>query len=36
MLTQGRRIDAITLVRQSENLDLTRAVQRVNDLEKRL
>jgi hypothetical protein len=36
LLAQGRKIDAITLVRASENLDLTQAVRRVNEVEKRM
>jgi ribosomal protein L7/L12 len=36
LLKQGRKIDAVTLVRTRENLGLTQAVQRVNDVEKRM
>jgi hypothetical protein len=36
LLKQGRKIDAITLVRTREKLGMTEAVQRVNDVEKRM
>jgi len=36
LLAQGRKIDAITLVRTRENLGLTQAVERVNDVEMRM
>jgi hypothetical protein len=36
LLAQGRKIDAITLVRTRESLGLTQAVERVNEVEKRM
>jgi hypothetical protein len=36
LLIQRRKIDAITLVKTREDLDLTQAVQRVNDVEKKM
>jgi hypothetical protein len=36
LLEQGRKIDAISLVRTRKQLDLSQAVQRVNDVEKRM
>ena len=36
LLEQGRKIDAVSLARTRKHLDLTQAVQRVNDVEKRM
>jgi len=36
LLKQGRKIDAVSLARSKERLDLTQAAQRVDGVEKRM